>query len=827
MSKPRSIQRVLIAGGGTGGHVFPALALADALRAHDPQVQIQFVGAKGGREMHWVAQAGYPIQGVWISGYYRQKSLRNLLRNALLPLKLVVAHLQSYRILRRFRPDVVIGVGGYASYTTLGVASRMRGILRVIHEQNAYPGLTNRTHGRRAHLILLGYADALPYFPHGRAVVTGNPVRSAVLSAQPNAAAFGLQAGRPTVFVTGGSLGARSLNEALAAGAEALAQAGIQLLWQCGTGYYEQYKAYASETIRVLPFVADMGAAYAVADLVVCRAGALTLAELQALRKPAILVPSPNVADDHQTRNAQSLVQLGGARLLPDAQAPTQLVPQLIQLAKDPEQLARLGQAMAVPATPAATAMVQAIQRQWQLQADDPFGPGKAVYCIGIGGIGMSALARQLQAQGCSLRGYDRSETPLTRRLAAEGMQLVYEPNPVQNLQGIDSVIYTPAVGEAQPDLLAARAQGLPVWKRAQVLGRIARSHSTLAVAGTHGKTSTSSLLGYLLTEAGLDPTCFVGGIMANYDTNFRAGGSPWLVAEADEYDRSFLQLYPRHLILTSLDPDHLDIYGQVQALHQSYNQLLAQVAPGGTIVAHESTRPFIHSHPQQRLLFYGIDSGNVRAEDVHYAGVRTHFTYVQAGLRIPGLVLNRPGAYNLLNALAAICLALEAGVAPEQIRQLLPDFRGVKRRFELQIDTADLVYVDDYAHHPAEIDACLNAVKAAWPKHQIVALFQPHLFSRTRDFYQEFGRSLSQADWVYLMHIYPARELSIPNVTVDLIYQQITHEHRQIINLQEAADAILPALSRPTVVVSMGAGDIDTQVPAIRQKLLTLLPKA
>lgn len=818
------IRRVVIAAGGTGGHVFPAIALADALRRANPGVEILFVGAKGGREVAWVQKAGYPIRTVWISGLYRQITLKNVVRNSLLPLKFLVGHVQSYRILKQFKPQVVIGLGGYASYTTLGVANRMKGMLRVIQEQNAFPGLTNRTHAKDAHLVLLGHAAALRHFPHGQCVVTGNPVRQQLLEAHPAWDKYGFDPAKPLLFLTGGSLGARTLNRAMAAAVDRLRAAGVQVLWQCGSFYYQEYKHLDGNGVKIVPFVEDMGAVYAMASLVVCRAGALTIAELEALQMPAILIPSPNVADDHQTKNAEALRQLGGALVLKDAEAETRLADEALNLLTQPDRLQALKDALQIPYRNAADQMVQAIERQWQILQGDPFGKGKNVYCSGIGGIGMSALARYLQAHGCTLSGYDRTPTPLTRQLEAEGMKVWYEMEPERNLQGIDSLLYTPAVGEKSPDLDLARQRELPVWKRAQLLGHLARRHQTLAVAGTHGKTTTSSLLSYLLREGGQDPTCFVGGLMTNYETNYLEGKGPWMVAEADEYDRSFLHLFPRHLILTSLDADHLDIYGTPQALRQSYNQLVAQTEPGGLVVAHESTREFIHIPEGVKGVFYGLESDEVHAEDIRYAGLTTHFTYVRGDLRISGLELNRPGAYNLLNALAAITVALEAGLHPDRLRNILPLFAGVKRRFEVQINAPGLVYVDDYAHHPAEIEACLGAVRDAWPGYRIIAIFQPHLFTRTRDFYVGFGQSLSVADAVYLMHIYPARELSIPHVTSDLIYQQITHNQKRIINLQEVGDAILPDVQQPCVVISLGAGDIDTQVETIRLKLSTLL---
>jgi UDP-N-acetylmuramate--alanine ligase len=851
------MKRILLAGGGTGGHIFPALALADALKAQYPDADIRFVGAVGGMEMTLVPKAGYPIEGVWISGLYRQKTLRNLARNLLLPLKFVVAHLQSWAILRRFRPDVVIGVGGYASYTTLGVAKRMGNRhLRVIQEQNAFPGLTNRVHARHAHLVLLGNAAAQQHFPAHKCVITGNVVRQQIRSGsaeQLQALHRFPQPEQPHLLVTGGSLGARTLNRAMAAALPRLAEAGIQVLWQCGKLYEAEYAPMAAQYsgVRIVPFISHMGDAYAWADLAVGRAGAGTLAELAAVRLPAILVPSPNVADDHQTHNARSLADVGGARLLPDAQAEAQLGDMLLELLSNPPQLLAMRAALAAqPPNDAAARMVDAITSAWAALKGTPIAtavaqgaqqaaasgttagaadtteltisPGSKLFFSGIGGIGMSALARFLHRRGHTIAGYDRTETPLTCQLAAEGMAITYDLNDTAALAGAQALVYTPAVGADNPALLAARAQGIPTLKRAKLLGELSRHYSTLAVAGTHGKTTTSSLLTYLLEATGQAPTAFVGGIMTNYDTNCLVGSGPHMVAEADEFDRSFLHLHPAHLILTSVDADHLDIYGTPEALHTAYNQLVQQVKPGGVVVLHENCRQFIHIPSHVNAQFYGLNGGDVTAEDVRFEGLNTYFTYRSPAHTIPGLCLRRPGDYNLLNALAAITVALAAGATPAAIAAALPGYKGVKRRFEVHIDTPELVYVDDYAHHPAEIAACLGAIRQAWPGHKLVALFQPHLFSRTRDFAEGFAQSLDAADVAILMHIYPARELSIPHVSSLLIYQQMRRAQGGIINLHDAVDAVLPQVSLPCVVVSLGAGDIDTQVEALRHSLLS-----
>lgn len=347
--------KVILSGGGTGGHIFPAIAIAEAIRRERPGTDFLFVGAKGRMEMERVPKAGYPIEGLWISGLQRKLTFDNLS----FPVKLLSSLWRSSQILRRFRPDVAIGTGGYASGPLLRVAAA-RGIPTLIQEQNAYAGLTNKWLAGHVDRICVAYPDMERYFPAGKLALTGNPVRETLLAQQPDREKarnhYGLRPDRPTLLVTGGSLGARRLNETMDAAHEVLAQqTGIQVLWQCGTLYYDRYRDCSTarlDHVRLLPFLDEMEMAYAAADLLVCRAGALTIAEICLLGKASILVPSPNVAEDHQTRNAEALADRGAALLVRDAEAVTELVPQALALLKAPERLNEIGrqaQSMAHP----------------------------------------------------------------------------------------------------------------------------------------------------------------------------------------------------------------------------------------------------------------------------------------------------------------------------------------------------------------------------------------------------------------------------------------------------------------------------------------------
>ncbi len=341
----QQLNRVLITGGGTGGHIFPAIAIANELKVRFPTISIEFVGAVGGMELSLVAKAGYTVHALPVQGIRRQFTLNNVWRNLAVPFKSVQAYLQANALVRSFQPDIVIGTGGYASFPVVFVAQCKR-VPTFLNEQNAYPGLVNRILAKRATKVLLGNLAAAAYLPAARTVFTGNPVRSALNKGERERGyqLFNLTPDRPVLFVMGGSLGARTLNQAVLKGLLQLKEAGIQVLWQCGAIYYGNLIAAAEayDTVHLMPFIDNMEHAYAAADMVICRAGALTLSEVIQLSKPAIVVPSPNVAADHQTKNAESLSKLGAAELVKDEDAAAMLIPRAIALLKNPTELLRL-----------------------------------------------------------------------------------------------------------------------------------------------------------------------------------------------------------------------------------------------------------------------------------------------------------------------------------------------------------------------------------------------------------------------------------------------------------------------------------------------------
>lgn len=450
------------------------------------------------------------------------------------------------------------------------------------------------------------------------------------------------------------------------------------------------------------------------------------------------------------------------------------------------------------------------------------------VYFIGIGGIGMSALARWFRHLGCQVAGYDRTATALTIQLEAEGIAVHYEDDialvssAFQQPQGT-LVVYTPAVPADHRELAFFRAGGFDVLKRSQVLGRLTQDLFTVGIAGTHGKTTTSSMVAHLLTVAGRNCTAFLGGITQNYGTNLllgkeNASEEPIVVAEADEYDRSFLTLHPDIAVVTSMDADHLDIYGTHEEIEKSFREFVGQIKDGGILIAKKG----LPLPPPGHVRAYTYSQGG--EADFRSDNIRINAPYFAFDMHTPDGTLNDlriqvPGFHNVENAVAAVAVALQLGVPANSIRQGLETYRGVKRRFEYICRDEPTVYIDDYAHHPAEVAALLQSVRALYPGRRVTAVFQPHLFSRTRDFAAGFAESLSLADEVILLEIYPAREQPMEGVTSEMIFSGISSPGKRMCRKSELMEIL--SHTQPDVLLTIGAGDIDTFVAPIREWLV------
>ena len=450
-----------------------------------------------------------------------------------------------------------------------------------------------------------------------------------------------------------------------------------------------------------------------------------------------------------------------------------------------------------------------------------------SVYFIGIGGIGMSALARWFHANGFAVSGYDKTATTLTEKLIEEGIAIHFEdrtdliPEKVKNDKAGSLIIYTPAVPKDLGEYQFFIANGFELFKRSQVLGLLTASKFTIAVAGTHGKTTTSSMIAHLLKSAGVDCSAFVGGIMTNYNSNLLIGiNNDVMVVEADEFDRSFLTLHPDVAIITATDADHLDIYGSKESLKDSFNAFIKNIKANGKLFVEEKVAGELELNPNGNIEVetYGLQAGDITADQLNIANAKFNFAFNSANRSIKGFELAMPGYHNVSNAIAALA-SVSGSVSDDQaLVQGLNSYRGVKRRFEYIINAEDLIFIDDYAHHPEEIKALLVSVKALYPGKKITAVFQPHLFTRTRDFVDGFAESLSMADEAILLDIYPARELPIEGVTSDIIKEKMTLDNVS----RYIKDDVLGYFEKntPEVLLTVGAGNIDTLVSPIKHLL-------
>ena len=434
------------------------------------------------------------------------------------------------------------------------------------------------------------------------------------------------------------------------------------------------------------------------------------------------------------------------------------------------------------------------------------------VYFVGIGGIGMSALARYYQSRGWAVSGYDLTPSPLTRQLEHEGMAIHYEDRPDLLPALIHLAIYTPAVPSTLGELQTLRRRGIPLLKRSEALGAISKEHYTIAVAGTHGKTTTTAMVAHILKENGVDMTAFIGGIANNFGSNLHLGIGPEsvLVVEADEYDRSFLRLDPNISIVNSIDADHLDIYGDRSHLVEGFNQFAA--SSHDCVIVKEGLPLEVNDTP---TLGFGFADGNAyQATALRQHDGETDFVVVHGEEHTP-VHLNMAGTHNVLNATAAFAATDTLGIAPEGIADALSSFLGVQRRFDIRVKNERHCYIDDYAHHPEEIKSCLSAIKTSFPSKRVTLVFQPHLFTRTRDFMEDFASALAMADDLILLDIYPAREQPIEGITSQALLDRIAIPHKCLCpkeRLLELIDA-----RRPELLVTMGAGNIDRFVEPLQ----------
>jgi UDP-N-acetylmuramate--alanine ligase len=450
----------------------------------------------------------------------------------------------------------------------------------------------------------------------------------------------------------------------------------------------------------------------------------------------------------------------------------------------------------------------------------------KYIYFLGIGGIGMSAIARWFVANNYQVAGYDKTPTPLTEALEKEGALIHFEdnigliPKAFIDNKGETLVVYTPAIPADHTEYNWLIANGFTLNKRSQVLGLLTQKLYTIAVAGTHGKTTTSSMVAHILKQSGRNVTAFLGGITQNYGTNFlinEGSENIFCVVEADEFDRSFLTLSPNISIVTSTDADHLDIYGNHDQLLESFQLFVDRLKPDGTVFIQAKQQ--LHNPVNTTKYDYSLEFGAYHAVNLRIEEAVFKFDLQYPDGLISNIEMALPGYHNVENAIAASAACLQIGVTGEEIKKALISFGGVKRRFEYHIRSKNLVFIDDYAHHPTEIEAFLSSIKALYPNKKLTAIFQPHLFSRTKDFQTDFAKSLELADDLILMDIYPARELPMEGVTSSIIFDKIKNPNKTLCQKDEVIGIIKG--KKPELLVTIGAGNIDTLITPLKNLLL------
>ena len=451
----------------------------------------------------------------------------------------------------------------------------------------------------------------------------------------------------------------------------------------------------------------------------------------------------------------------------------------------------------------------------------------RSVYFVGIAGIGMSALARYFSTSGVQVSGYDRDRSDLAVELEQEGMNIHYEVNTKLVPRWPDVVVYTPAIGLDHPELRMLSEQGIPIMKRSEMLGVISNHLRCIAIAGTHGKTTTSTYAAFAIRKCGLDCTAFLGGLALDFDGNFVAGASDWMVVEADEFDRSFLTLSPELAVITAMDADHLDIYGNLIEMESGFMDFIRKIKQGGTLIIHHPLAGRIDSDTAQwitsrsiRVLTYGVSPD----ADYQLENIRAHAFGSQFQLQTPdsqtSVYLPVPGDHNALNAAAAIAIGDVLDIDVTCTARSFEGLKGIKRRFELIHRDSSLVVVDDYAHHPEEVKAAISAARKQFAGKRITGVFQPHLYSRTRDFYKEFAAELDELDECVLVDLYPAREEPIEGVSSEMIVEEMKLNRKYCVNKEGLTRKLIEI--QPEILLFMGAGDLDRMIKGIIDNLKT-----
>ena len=835
---------VVFAGGGTGGHLYPALALAEELVRQRPDVRPFFVGASRGIEARVLPEKGLEHRLLPVRGVERGEWWSNLG----VPFALVSSLTSTLKVHRRLQPELVVVTGGYAG-APAGLVAAGLGTPLVLQEQNAWPGVTTRFLSRWATQVHLAFPEALDELPpRARKVaqVSGCPIRAlpdAVPDRHDALVGLGLDPQRRLLLLIGGSQGSLALNELMLEAVRSAAPGnpldGWQLLWMTGPAHHASIVAELSALgdpawIRAVPYIEDVPLVLGVTDLALSRAGAMTTAEILAWGVPAILVPLPTAAANHQELNGRALQEAGAAiHLEQEGLTAGALWETIASLTRDRHRLATMSELARERSRPDATSLI--VREMVGLlpgprsEGIGTIDPGSSpvserdlrrlsneglIHFMGVGGAGMCALAELFVKRGGSVSGCDLRPGSTTDRLRTMDVQ-IHEGHRANHVEGVAALVVSAAVPRDHPEVQEALERGIPVFKRAEALGQWVNQGRVLAVAGTHGKTSTTAMTTEILTAAGMDPTGFVGGRVPAWGGNLRSGGDLFVV-EADEYDRSFLELRPEVAVVTNVEADHLDTYGALEGVVDAFKAFLDELLPDGWAVICTDDPEASRLVPDlaSRVRTYGLESDvDVRAVDVEASAVGMDFRVIEDGFDRGTFRLPAPGVHNLRNALGAATAARCFRVDWDSVRQGLMAYRGVERRFDTVGLERGVLVVDDYAHHPSEIQATLAAARGAHPDRRIVAVFQPHLFTRTRDFAEEFGQALAEADTIWVTDVFPAREAPIEGVTGEMVARAAgraggdVHYHADVDTM---ADTVVTELTSGDLLLTMGAGSVD-----------------
>ncbi len=452
------------------------------------------------------------------------------------------------------------------------------------------------------------------------------------------------------------------------------------------------------------------------------------------------------------------------------------------------------------------------------------------VYFLGVGGIGMSAIARYFNSLDCKVVGYDKTKTILTEKLEAEGIEIHYDedinqiPISIKNKGAGTLVIYTPAIPKNNKEFIYLNEQGVKLWKRSEVLGLISQNYFTIAVAGTHGKTTTSSIVAHVLNECGVNCIAFLGGISLNFNSNLLLSEDPTtLVVEADEFDRSFLTLSPDIALITSIDADHLDIYGDKNAMKNAYSEFVGKIKTEGKLISKQECIDELVIQKDVNVSSYsGTENADVGVDNVSIKDGSYYVDLDAGSTTIKDVKVGLPGIHNVENAVGAFAIADKLGIDHQKIKTALGNYKGVYRRFETHVKTDEIVYIDDYAHHPSELDVCIKSAKELYPNKKVTGIFQPHLFTRTRDFIDEFAESLSLLDELILLDIYPARELPIEGITSELLNSKVSITQKSVVRKEDLLETL--SNKKIEVLLTMGAGDVDVFVKPIKKQIENMM---